>query len=194
MTNNEVSASEAEMLREKGFRPGDMEWEALGIFEQITRPRVTAAITGRTLEGEPIKGSYKFTDKFPMADGFEENVVFFELTYLDPEEVELDKAFIAVDPLLWMRAGGRGRMLSHRPNNHEVRGDFAWTDSYGVLFNPDRWRSFIGKRGEAVLTAYVVTDSQTTFAGVASELPGFLDVVRLYENYLITFGINRAYL
>jgi adenine-specific DNA-methyltransferase len=194
VTNNEVSASEAEMLREQGLRPGDVEWEALGIFEQITRPRVKAAITGRTPEGEPIKGSYKFIDKFPMAEGFGENVVFFELTYLDPEEVELDEAFIAVDPLLWMRAGGRGRLLSDGPKDHEQRGDFAWADTYGVLFNPDRWRSFIRKRGETVLTAYVVTDSQTTFAGVASELPGFLDVVRLYENYLTTFGINRAYL
>ncbi|MCZ7629543.1 MAG: hypothetical protein M5U19_11040 [Microthrixaceae bacterium] len=49
--------------------------EALGIFEHITRPRVTAAITGRTPDGDPIKGDYKFTDEFPMADGFEENGV-----------------------------------------------------------------------------------------------------------------------
>ena len=38
-----------------------------------------AAITGDTPDGEPIKGDYKFTDEFPMADGFEENVEFFTL-------------------------------------------------------------------------------------------------------------------
>ena len=39
-----------------GFRDGDPEWEALGIFEHITRPRITAAVTGRTSEGEPVNG------------------------------------------------------------------------------------------------------------------------------------------
>ena len=42
------------------LRPGDAEWEKLGIFEHITRPRITSAITGRTPEGEPLKGDYKF--------------------------------------------------------------------------------------------------------------------------------------
>lgn len=41
VTNNEVSAAEAETLRRKGFRPGDAKWESQGIFEQITRPRIT---------------------------------------------------------------------------------------------------------------------------------------------------------
>ncbi|WP_202817365.1 site-specific DNA-methyltransferase [Serinicoccus sp. CNJ-927] len=72
LTNNEVSASEQRTLREQGLRPGDGKWEALGICDYVTKPRVTAAITGRTPAGEPIKGDYKFTDEFPMSDGFEE--------------------------------------------------------------------------------------------------------------------------
>ena len=79
VTNNEVSVEEAAGLRRRGLRPGDPEWEAQGIFEHITRPRVTAAVTGKTPAGEPIKGDYKFTDEFPMAEGFEENVQFLEL-------------------------------------------------------------------------------------------------------------------
>lgn len=62
-----------------------------------------------------------------------------------------------------------------------------------MLFNPDRWRTFVEKCDEAT-AVFVVTDSQTTFAGIASELPGALDVVRLYENYLTTFAINRTYI
>jgi hypothetical protein len=58
------------------------------------------------------------------------------------------------------------------------------------LFNPDRWRTFVEKRRKSASTAFIVTDSQSTFAGIASELPGALDVVRLYENYLTTFAIN----
>jgi adenine-specific DNA-methyltransferase len=194
VTNNEVSPDEAEALRAKGLRPGDREWEVLGIFEYITRPRISAAITGHTPEGEPVKGDYKFSDEFPMAEGFEENVEFFELNYLDPEEVELDKAFNAIAPLLWLRAGARGPVLDESLDTAGRRRPYAWTARYGVLFNSDRWRSFVGKCQESASTVFIVTDSQTTFAGIASELPERLDVVRLYENYLSTFAINRGYL
>ncbi len=194
ITNNEVSAAEADSLRTRGHRPGDPEWEALGIFEHITRPRVTAAVTGLTPDGEPIKGDYKFTDEFPMADGFEENVSFVELVYLDPDDVELDLAFAAVAPLLWLRAGAHGPVIDERIDAAGRRKAYAWTERYGVLFNPDRWRGFVEKLPEMATTAFVVTDSQAIFAGVAAELPGHLDVVRLYENYLTTFRINQGQL
>jgi len=186
VTNNEVSAAEADALRKAGHRPGDPEWEALGIFEHITRPRVTAAVTGRTPDGEPVKGDYKFTDEFPMAEGFEENVEFLELTYLDPDDVELDLAFRSVAPLLWLRAGGVGPVIEDQDE------PFAWTEQYGVLFDPDRWRAFVDALPATAATAYVVTDSPALFSGVAAELPDHLDVVRLYENYLTTFRINEG--
>jgi adenine-specific DNA-methyltransferase len=193
VTNNEVSAAEAEALRTKGLRGGDPEWEALGIFEHITRPRITAAITGRTPDGELIKGDYKFTDEFPMAEGFDENVEFFELTYVDSEVVELDLAFSGIAPILWLRAGGCGPIIDECVDSRKRRKPYAWTECYGVLFNPDCWRTFVEKRREFASAAFIVTNSQTTFAGIASELPGALDVVRLYENYLTTFAINRGY-
>ena len=70
VTNNEVSANEQERLREQALRPGDSEWEALGICEYITKPRISAAVTGNTPDGSPIDGDYKFVDEFPMAEGF----------------------------------------------------------------------------------------------------------------------------
>ncbi|MGI8778544.1 MAG: DNA methyltransferase [Acidimicrobiales bacterium] len=193
VTNNEVSANEATAFRSQGLRPGDPEWEALGIFEHITRPRVTAAMTGVTPEGEPVKGDYKFTDEFPMAEGFEENVEFVELTYLDPDDIELDLAFAGIAPLLWMRAGAGGPVLDECLDSAGRRKPYAWTEQYGILFNADRWRGFVEKLPATATTAFVVTDSQATFAGIASELPSRLDVVRLYENYLTTFRINGDY-
>jgi len=186
VTNNEVSSAEADMLRERGLRPGDKGWERLGIFEQITRPRVTAAITGRTPEGDLVDGEY--VGNVPMADGFEENLEFFELIYLDAELVELGDAFSGIAPLLWLRAGGSGDIIARHPGK-----PYIWTDRYGVLFNVDRWRAFVEKRPTSASTAFIVTDSQTTFSGIASELPSEIDVVRLYENYLSTFAINRGY-
>ena len=166
VTNNEVSADEATSLRKKGLRPGDPEWEALGIFEHITRPRITAAMTGESPEGEPVKGAYKFTDEFPMAAGFEENIEFVELTYLDPDDIELDLAFAGIAPLLWMRAGATGPVLDECLNSSGRRKPSALTEQYGVLFNADRWRSFVEKLPATATTAFVVTDSQATFAGI----------------------------
>jgi adenine-specific DNA-methyltransferase len=192
VTNNEVSASEAGSLRKQGYRPGDPEWEALGIFEHITRPRITAAVTGLTPDGQPVKGDYKFTDEFPMAEGFDENVEFVELTYQDPDDVELDLAFEAIGPLLWMRAGSRGPVIDACLDPAGRRKPYTWTEQYGVLFNADRWRVFVENLPATATTAFVVTDSQATFAGISAELPGHLDVIRLYENYLTTFRINEG--
>ena len=60
---------------------------ALGICEHITKPRDRCSDHWQHPDGEPIKGDYKFTDEFPMAEGFEENVEFFTLTYEAPLRV-----------------------------------------------------------------------------------------------------------
>ncbi len=193
ITNNEVSAADADSLRAQGLQPGDAAWEALGIFEHIAMPRVTSAITGSTPEGSPIEGEYKFIDEFPMADGFSENVEFFELTYLDPDDIEIDAAFNSVAPLLWLRAGGRGRVIQDCIAPDGCRSPYTYTDTYGVLFNPDRWRAFSKDLPRTATAAFIVTDSQATFAGIAAELPMAIDAVRLYERYLTTFAINRGY-
>jgi adenine-specific DNA-methyltransferase len=47
VTNNEVSAEERPDSVKQDLRPGDPDWEALGICDYITKPRITAAITGK---------------------------------------------------------------------------------------------------------------------------------------------------
>ncbi len=192
VTNNEVSADDARTFRNAGGTEGDLDWEALGIFEHVTRPRIEAAITGLTPEGDPVRGDYKFTDEFPMAEGFEENVEFLELTYLDAEDIELDMAFAGIAPLLWMRAGSKGPLIEGCLDSSGERLPYAITNAYAILFDPDQWRLFLEELPNEIATAFVVTDSASIFAGVASELPDGVDVVRLYENYLTTFAINQG--
>ena len=192
ITNNEVSANEAKTLRASGYQPGDPQWEALGIFDLITRPRVASAVTGVTPDGVPIEGDYKFVDEFPMSGGFEENVEFLKLTYVDPVDVELDRAFAVVAPLLWMRAGGVGPVIEEHLDAAGRRKPHAFTEHYGVLFNPDTWRAFVDRLPASAKTVFIVTDSSSIFAGVAEVLPGHVEAVRLYENYLTTFAINRG--
>jgi adenine-specific DNA-methyltransferase len=191
VTNNEVSAEEATQLRGRGLRPGDSEWEALGIFEHITRPRVTAALTGRTPDGNSVAGDYRFTDEFPMADGFEENVAFFELRYLDADDVDLGVAFDDLAPMLWLRAGANGPIAARSDESGASRPS-VWTDRYGVLFDEDRWRRFVSERPEQARAAFIVTYSPTAFAGITAELPPAMDVVRLPDTYVSMFLSDRG--
>ena len=191
VTNNEVSVDEAKGLRAKGLRPGDPEWEALGIFEHITRPRVTAVVTGKTPDGARIAGEYKFTDEFPMAEGFEESVAFLELRYLDADDIDLGHAFDDLAPLLWLRAGGQGP-IARRVDDAGAPIPYVWTDRYGVLFDEDRWRAFVSARPETARSAFIVTYSPTVFAGIAAELPSSMDTIRLYDTFLSMFLTERG--
>ena len=91
-----------------------------------------------------------------------------------------------------MRAGGSGPVIDQRCDAEGELKAYDCTDHYGVLFDPDRWRGFVEKLPESAGTVFVVTDSPSVFASVAAELPTHVDVVRLYENYLSTFAINRG--
>jgi len=84
VTNNEVAADEQAALRKAGLRAGDPDWQKWGICDYIIKPRIASAITGVTPDGKEIAGDYKFTDEFPMAEGFEEKAEFFTLTYEAP--------------------------------------------------------------------------------------------------------------
>lgn len=189
MTNNEVAADEQKALREEGLRPGDADWEQWGICEFVTKPRIEAVITGRTPDGEPVKGDYRFTDEFPMAQGFEENIEFFTLTYEAPLRVASHQEFAKIAPLLWMRAGSRGRRIQSVSKGWDV------ADVYGVLADLDKTEDFlkrIATAGDAMAVAFIVTDEDRLFESVARELPEHVEPVRLYESYLRNFEIESG--
>ncbi|UVM45668.1 hypothetical protein LOY47_05215 [Pseudomonas brassicacearum] len=189
VTNNEVAANEQKTLREQGLRPGDADWEKWGICDHITKPRVAAAITGKTPDGESIKGDYKFNDEFSMAEGFEENAEFFTLTYETPVSVSYNLAFNRIAPLLWLRAGARGRRIDKLPSD-----SWAVADAYGLLCNVDAATPFIEAlaKVDGVRIAYIVTDDDRRFQAVAKRLPDAVEPVRLYESYLTNFSFTNG--
>lgn len=189
VTNNEVSAEEQTKLRGRNLRAGDPEWEALGICEHITKPRVQAAITGRTPGGDAIKGDYKFIDEFPMSDGFEENAEFFTLTYEAPVSINHNRAFERIAPLLWLRAGSRGLRIDKLPPE-----GWAVVDAYGLLAEPDAATPFIKavRQTPGLRIAYIVTDDDRRFQALARRLPDGVEPVRLYESYLTNFSFTNG--
>lgn len=123
-----------------------------------------------------------------MAEGFEENAEFFDVTYEDPERVRHDLAFTAIAPLLWMRAGSEGRRIECPTDTFEV------AETYAVLFNIDAAAQFL----DAIRTvrrariAYIVTDDERQYQMIANELPPGVQPVRLYEAYLGTFHVHAG--
>ena len=189
VTNNEVAADEQKALREQGLRPGDPDWEQWGICDYITKPRIEAAITGKTPDGRPIRGDYKFTDEFPMAEGFEENAAFFTLTYESPVAVSYNKAFTCIAPLLWLRAGSQGRCIDKLPAQ-------GWdvAETYGLLVDLDSASVFIkaARKARGLRVAYIVTDDERGFQMLARRLPEGVEPVRLYESYLTNFSFANG--
>ncbi len=191
VTNNEVGPDEQARLRERGLQPGHPDWEKWGICNHITYPRSAAAITGKTPDGEPIKGDYKFTDEFPMGEGFPANLEYFRLDFLDPQEVQMGRQFAAILPILWMMAGARGR----RPAPPEPHTPWLLPDGcpFAVLMQETRFKDFV-RHVEArhdLTHIFIVTNSADTVYKLRDEWPE-LRVVQLYKDYLENFRINLS--
>lgn len=186
VTNNEVGADEHVRLRKEGFRPGDPEWEQWGICDYITKPRIRAAVTGQNPGGQPITGSYKFNDIFPMADGFDENVEFFTMTYEAPLRLRANRDFKKIAPLLWLRAGSRGRRIDSIPDG------WAVADTYGVLANLDQTDAFVEALSStpSATVAFIITDDDSLFEAVTRDLPLGVEPIRMYDAYLRNFEID----
>lgn len=177
VTNNELGSKQTQAMQAAGWRKGDPEWEARGVYEYVARPRIRTVVTGERPDGT------LYDDTVPA------NVEFFNLTYKSLWRVARHRAFDAVAPLLWLRAGATGRRIDAIP---EQGWDVA--DKYGVLVNLDRARAFAKEVAatDTVGLVYVVTDDDRRFQMVCAELPESVEVVRLYEAYLRNFEINTT--
>lgn len=58
VTNNEVGEAAEKDLTAKGYKPGDEQWESLGIARYVNWPRTVASITGLDVKDQPINGEY----------------------------------------------------------------------------------------------------------------------------------------
>lgn len=189
ITNNEIGPdTENDFITKKHLRPTDAEWQKYGIAKYITWERIKAAMTGINTKGEPIKGDYKFTEEFPMSEGFNENTIFFDLKYEDGKAIRLNMAFQEIAPLLWMKAGSKGRMIQDiSPQGYDV------SEQYAILFDFLAAKDFIkAVKDSNIKVAYIVTDSEPLYQQIYKQLPNGIEPVRLYENYLTSFSIYGA--
>ncbi len=176
VTNNEVSLKDAAELRKAGYRPDDPKWEAKGVHDYVAMPRIVAITTGDRPDGS------RFGD---LVDA---NVDFLRLTYEAPLAVSTNHAFSRIAPLLWLRAGSRGRRIESLPTGWDV------AEVYGVIERLDKLDDFVAALAAqpAASVAFIVTDDDRRFQSALAQLPDGVEPVRLYESYLRNFQIDAV--
>lgn len=191
VTNNEVDEKTASDLERAGHFRGDPEFEAMGIFERVTVPRVKAAVSGRRSSGSELTGKYKWAGKRLLSEGFDENVEFFRLDYLDRDDVDLGLHIGGILPALWLATGGIG---PREVPSSDAAYSMPEGAQYAVLLKDSRFgefRSALEQRPD-IAHAYVVTDSEEAFAEMRSMLPDYLSVRMLYADYIRAFDMEPA--
>jgi len=193
VTNNEVSDAEAKEMSKRGLKPGDAEWEKLGIARYVTWPRTVCSIEGHDVNGKPLKGDYITSGQEPMhmADGFKANAAFFKLGFLDKNAVALGRQFKEMLPTLWMKAGAHGAC----PNIGETVPEMLILpeNRMAVLVDERAYMAFAEKLDEhsEIETVFLVTDSDSGYRDMISGLD-VKESYQLYRDYLDNFRINAV--
>lgn len=190
VTNNEVSDAEAKEMSKRGLKPGDEEWEKLGIARYVTWPRTVCSIEGHDVNGNPLKGNYIGSD-IPMADGFKANAAFFKLGFLDKNAVALGRQFKEMLPTLWMKAGAHGACPDIGETVPEML--ILPENRMAVLVDERAYMAFSEKLDEhpEIETVFIVTDSDGGYRDMISGLD-VKDSYQLYRDYLDNFRINAV--
>ena len=193
VTNNEVSADEAKMLKDKGYQPGDEEWEKLGIANYVTWPRTVCSIEGHDVNGNPLKGDYLGSEPpLHMADGFKANAAFFKLGFLDPTAVSLGMRFSEMLPTLWLKAGAKGKCPEL--SSEQIPDMLILPENkFAVLINENAFASFVEKLAEhpEVQTVFLATDYEVNYQSMVKNL-NVTEAYQLYRDYLDHFRLNRG--
>lgn len=190
VTNNEVSDKEATELTKNGYKPGDDEWEQLGIARYVTWPRTVCSIKGHDITGTQLKGNYLDSNRL-MADGFSANAVFFKLSFLDKTSVALGRQFKELLPVLWMKGGAIGECPVIDKNLSIPNMLILPQNKIGILID-EKYYSDFDKSLSAlpeIKTVFIVTDSEQAYRAMIAGY-GDRNCYQLYRDYLDNFRIN----
>ena len=193
VTNNEVSADEAKTLKDKGYQPGDAEWEKLGIAHYVTWPRTVCSIEGHDVNGNPLKGDYLGSEPpMHMADGFKANAAFFKLSFLDSTAVSLGMRFSEMLPTLWLKAGAKGK-CPELPGEQIPDMLILPENKFAVLINENAFADFAEKLAEhsEIQTVFLATDYEVNYQSMVKNL-NVTEAYQLYRDYLDHFRLNRG--
>ena len=192
VTNNEVADAEAKEMMQRGFKPGDEEWEKRGIAHYVTWPRTVCSIEGHDVNGKPLKGKYLGSDR-PMADGFKANAVFFKLGFLDKTRVSLGRNFKQMLPTLWMKAGAFGSCPIVEESVPAML--ILPENRMAILIDENYFKEFADQisQNPEIKVAFIATEHEAGFISMSAAIPS-ITTYQLYRDYLDNFRfISRRY-
>lgn len=194
VTNNEIGVQRSKNISKKRYQSGDPDWEKYGVYEYATKPRITAAITGKTAASgytEDVKGYYKyndFQDEYAIGDpipkdkarqfkdGLKQNVKFFKLNYLAYDDIFLNLEDDALYPLIWLEQGQQGEIP------HDVDSFFI-SDKYAIVKKLSQFNTVMDNCGDGVSTVYVHADEDTAIQ-LQESVSHSVEVIPLWDLYV----------
>jgi adenine-specific DNA-methyltransferase len=124
----------------------------------------------------------------PLSLGFEENLQYFRLEFLDPTSIELGRNFSELLPTLWMMSGAKGSLPFATGKEPYI---FPEGCSFAVLLQETYFKEFREelKNHQEITHVFLVTDSDDAFFAMKQEINAY-KVIQLYRNYVDNFRIN----
>lgn len=173
VTNNEVSEAEAQLLTERGYQPGDPEWEKHGICRSVTWPRMEYSILGKRADGTVLSGEY-FTNQTTTK---EVNRSFYQLGFVEnpasltPAAKKQIVALIGKDKLPQSLVKADSRFIVSEKH------------TASVLFDPDaadEWLNVLEDQ-EHITDFYIVAKDSRTYNNIRQKVVDLLGTVTVTE-------------
>lgn len=173
VTNNEVSEAEAQLLTERGYQPGDPEWEKHGICRSVTWPRTEYSILGKRADGTVLSGEY-FTNQTTTK---EVNRSFYQLGFVENPASLTPAAKKQIVALI-----GKDKLPQSL-----VKADSCFIVSEkhtaSVLFDPDaadEWLNALEDQ-EHITDFYIVAKDSRTYNNIRQKVVDLLGTVTVTE-------------
>lgn len=179
VTNNEVSEKESKELINKGFKPGDQEWEKQGIARYVTWPRTQCSILGVDIKKQKLEGKY-----FSTLTKEIEKPRFYRQIMLDGAQLDSNIR----KNLLGLLTDDKGKAklpqkLCVKDTNYIVSEYYNTTILFDTSYSSEWLEALDGN--EHITDIYIVTDKKVAFDKLKDEVSSLLGNIISNEPVMI---------
>ena len=139
-------------------------------------------------KNEPL---YPKLAELKVGDGFRSNAIFLKLGFLDKTSVALGMQFKELLPVLWMKAGAKGRCPEIKEDCPKML--ILPENRFAVLVDENAFLEFNDeiKKHPSIQTIYIVTDYEVNYRSMVRSM-NVKETYQLYRDYLDNFRINHG--
>lgn len=148
----------------------------------------TKTINAYIKKNEPL---YPKLAELKLGDGFRSNAIFLKLGFLDKTSVALGMQFKELLPVLWMKAGAKGRCPEIKEDCPKML--ILPENRFAVLVDENAFLEFNDeiKKHPSIQTVYIVTDYEVNYRSMVRSM-NVKETYQLYRDYLDNFRINHG--